>query len=193
MAQQKAPHWLRPSCDRVPGWALRPASTSPQHDPASPAQPCTAFPAEPKEDPAMQAIDTFLTEWATAEQDGDTGTLEKLLTGDFTAVGPLGFILPKQGWLARHRQGDLVYQAFTLEEIQARQFGEAAVVTARNNTRGTYQGRPIPEAVRATFTLVSKAGRWQLAAIHMSFIAGTRGAPPIPAASNHPGSKRSVA
>jgi SnoaL-like domain len=64
--------------------------------------------------------------------------------------------------------------------------GEAAVVTARNNTRGSYQGHPIPEATRATLVLVSNAGNWQLAAIHMSFIAGTRGAPPIPGAGNRP-------
>src|SRR5215469_4793426 len=119
----------------------------------------------------MQAIGAFLTEWATAERDGETGTLETLLTSDFTAVGPLGFTLTKQDWLARHRQGDLDYQAFGLDEIKARQFGEAAVATARINTRGTYQGHPIPDAVRATLTLVSHAGNWKLAVIHMSFIA----------------------
>lgn len=134
----------------------------------------------------MQAIDSFLTEWAAAEQDGDTGTLETLLTGDFTAVGPLGFILTKQGWLARHRQGDFAYQAFGLDEVRARLLGEAAVVTARTSTRGSYQGHPVPEAVRATLILVSDAGRWKLAALHMSFIAGTRGAPPIPAAGGRP-------
>ena len=55
----------------------------------------------------MQDIDTTLTEWAAAERDGDTAALDTLLTGDFTAVGPLGFILPKQAWLARHRPGIL--------------------------------------------------------------------------------------
>jgi len=53
-------------------------------------------------------------------------------------------------------------------------------------------GHPIPDAVRATLTLVSHAGTWKLAVIHMSFIAGTRGAPPIPAARNRP-DERSVA
>ena len=59
-------------------------------------------------------------------------------------------------------------------------YGQAAVVTARNNTHGRYQGHPIPEATRATLVLASDAGRWQLAAIHISFIAGTAGAPPTP-------------
>ena len=50
----------------------------------------------------MQATEEFLAEWAAAEQAGDTGALGTLLAEGFTAVGPLGFILPKQAWLARH-------------------------------------------------------------------------------------------
>ena len=128
----------------------------------------------------MQAIKEFLTTWAAAEQAGDTTTLETQLADDFTAVGPLGFILTKQMWLARHRHGDLTYQAFSLSEVTARTAGGTAIVTARNDTHGSYQGHPIPEAVRATLVLASDTGGWKLAAIHMSFIAGTPGAPPIP-------------
>jgi hypothetical protein len=36
----------------------------------------------------MRAIESFLSGWATAERDGDTPTLQTLLTSDFTAVGP---------------------------------------------------------------------------------------------------------
>jgi len=130
----------------------------------------------------MQAIEEFLTTWAAAEQAGDTTTLETQLTGDFTAVGPLGFILTKQAWLTRHRYGDLTYQEFSLSEVNVRTAGGTAIVTTRNNTHGSYQGHPIPEAVRATLILVSDSGSWKLTAIHMSFIAGTPGAPPIPGA-----------
>jgi ketosteroid isomerase-like protein len=127
------------------------------------------------------SIDSFLAEWAAAEQAGDTDTLEGLLADDFVGIGPLGFSLPKAEWLARYRQG-LHYDAFDLEETQVRTYGDVAVVTARNNQSGTYYGNPIPEAVRATCIAVRSEGRWQLAAIHLSFIAGTAGAPPIPGA-----------
>ena len=138
----------------------------------------------------MHEIDSFLTGWAGAEQAGDTATLDTLLTEDFTAVGPLGFILPKQAWLARHRSRDLTYDSFSLDETHTRRFGDTAVVIARNHTRGSYQGHPVPEAVRATLVLVSVAGGWELAALHMSFIAGTHGAPPIPGGGNRPGPER---
>ena len=130
------------------------------------------------------SIDAFLGQWSAAEQAADTGRLETLLTDDFAGVGPLGFILPRQAWLARHRSGDLRYDSFGLAEVQTRVYGQAAVVTARNNTRGSYQGHPIPEATRATLVLVGDAGNWRLAAIHLSFIAGTPGAPPIPSAAS---------
>jgi hypothetical protein len=125
-------------------------------------------------------IDSFLSAWTRAECAGDTERLDGLLADDFYGVGPLGFILPRPAWLGRH--GDLAYQAFDLEEIQTHQHGGAVIVTARNNTRGTYRGDPVPEAVRATLVIAGDPGSRQLAAIHMSFIAGTRGAPPIPGA-----------
>ena len=126
------------------------------------------------------SISSFLDEWSAAEQAGDTVRLETLLTGDFAGIGPLGFTLPRQAWLARHRSGDLRYDSFDLAEVQTRVYGQAAVVTARTNSPGSYQGHPIPEATRATLVLVSEVGIWRLAAIHMSFIADTPGAPPIP-------------
>jgi len=140
----------------------------------------------------MQAIEEFLTAWAAAEQAGDAATLETQLADDFTAVGPLGFILTKQAWLSRYRQGDLTYQAFSLSEVNPRTVGGAAIVTARDNTRGSYQGHPIPEAVRATLVLVSDTGSGKIAAIHMSFIAGTPGAPPIPGTGGRAAGERSA-
>jgi ketosteroid isomerase-like protein len=128
------------------------------------------------------SIHAFLHQWCAAEQAGDTRRLEGLLTDDFAGIGPLGFTLPKQAWLDRHRSRDLRYDSFSLAEVQTRVHGPAAVVTVRNNTGGRYQGHPIPEATRATLVLVSDDAKWRLAAIHMSFIAGTRGAPPLPAA-----------
>ena len=137
-------------------------------------------------------VDSFLAAWTEAERAGNTDTIEALLTDDFYAVGPLGFVLPKPAWLARHRQGELIYETFDLEAVDTHFFEQVAVVIARNNTRGTYQGHPIPEAVRATLVLVPRNKDWRLAVIHMSFIAGTAGAPPIPGAQKSPEPKAGV-
>ena len=130
-------------------------------------------------------IHAFLSQWTAAELAGDAETLATLLTDDFSGVGPLGFVLPRPAWMDRYRQG-LVYEQFSLEEIQIRLylFGELAVVTARNNARGTYQGQPLPEALRATLVIVPKSEGLELAAVHTSFIAGTQGSPPLPGPSD---------
>ncbi len=90
---------------------------------------------------------------------------------DSPSLGPHG--------LDRHRQG-LAYEQFSLEELQIRRYGGVAVVLARNNARGTYQRQPLPEALRATLVIASGSETVRLAAVHMSFIAGTQGSPPVP-------------
>jgi ketosteroid isomerase-like protein len=124
-------------------------------------------------------LHAFLSEWTAAELAGDAETLATLLTDDFCGVGPLGFVVPRPAWLDRYGQG-LGYEQFNLEEIQIRIYNDVAVVTARINERGTYQGQPLPEVLRATVVIASDSEALRLAAVHMSFIAGTQGSPPLP-------------
>jgi ketosteroid isomerase-like protein len=128
----------------------------------------------------MNEITTFLSAWANAERRRDTTFLKANLTDDFVGVGPLGFQLPKEAWLARHFGDDLRYETFDLDELQVRTYRAAAIVTARQSAIGTYQGHPLPQVLRDTLVLVNDAEHWQLAGIHMSFVAGTLGAPPVP-------------
>lgn len=50
-------------------------------------------------------IDEFLAAWAAAERDGDTAFLADQLTDDFVGVGPWGFELSKEDWIARFAGG----------------------------------------------------------------------------------------
>jgi ketosteroid isomerase-like protein len=128
----------------------------------------------------MNDITTFLSAWSEAERTRNIAFLDANLTDDFVGVGPLGFTLPKPAWLARHQGYDLRYETFDLDELDVRSYGPVAVVTARQNTIGTFQGAPVPQALRNTFVLVGDGQAWRLASLHMSFIAGTPGAPPMP-------------
>jgi ketosteroid isomerase-like protein len=128
----------------------------------------------------MTAIDTFLDNWTAAERAGDAAALDTYLTDDFLGVGPLGFTLPKPAWLGRHGPDAMSYETYGLDEQQVRTYSDTAVVTARQTAKGTYQGNPVPEVLRATLVLVHESDTWRLATIHMSFIAGTPGAPPMP-------------
>ena len=130
----------------------------------------------------MSDLETFLTTWAEAERSSDAATTDTLLTDDFVGIGPLGFQLPKPAWLQRLTGGDLRYDVLSLDELLVREYGDCAVVVARWNARGTARGNPVPEAARATLICVREDGRWRLAGVHYSFIAGTPGAPGVPGA-----------
>ena len=69
---------------------------------------------------------------------------------------------------------------FGLDELDVREYGPVAVVTGPQTGKGDYQGNPMFESVRATLVLVDDGGAWRLGRIHMSFIAGTPGSPPLP-------------
>ncbi len=126
-------------------------------------------------------VDSFFTEWSAAERAGNATKLDELLTDDFVGIGPLGFSLSKPEWIGRH-DGGLHYDSFDVETSHVRTYGDVVVVIAREHQRGTAFGNPIPEAVQATHVLVRDGDRWRLTALHMSFVAGTPGAPPIPGA-----------
>lgn len=127
-----------------------------------------------------EQVSTFLEDWAEAERQGDVEQLEQQLDDDFVGVGPLGFVLSKQDWLMRFSHG-LTYDGFSLEGTQVRRDGDTAIVIGTQNQSGSMQGNPLPfSSVRSTLVLRYRPGGWRLASIHMSFIAGTPGAPPVP-------------
>lgn len=126
-------------------------------------------------------VTAFLAAFEEAERTGDTAAHENLLTDDFVAVGPLGFLLTKSDWKDRHGEGGgLSYDSFELTERELRRYGDTTVGIAMQKSPGNYHGNPIPSASRATFVLVRDGGRVTMAGIQMSFVAGTPGAPPIP-------------
>jgi ketosteroid isomerase-like protein len=121
--------------------------------------------------------------WAAAEQRGDTETLDRLATGDFTLVGPFGFILTKEQWLDRYRDGDLVTSELDWSEITVRDYGHTAVAIGVHAQRAAYRGRPNDGRFRATHIAVRDDGEWRLAGIHLSPI-GVPAAPPQQPASD---------
>jgi ketosteroid isomerase-like protein len=106
--------------------------------------------------------------WAAAELRGDTAFLERLLADDFVGVGPRGFLLTKEQWLARYASGALRYDSFTWDEVQVRLYGDAAVMTGRQSQTGTHRGQDVTAQLRATLVFVNQNGTWRLAGLHLS-------------------------
>jgi hypothetical protein len=111
----------------------------------------------------------FAERWAKAELAGDTGALERMLAPDFMAVGPRGFLLNRDEWLARHQSRDLVYSSFNLSDVAARRYGPVTVLIGRQVQEASYQGHPVPlSELRVTLVLIQRDGGWRLAGLHLS-------------------------
>jgi hypothetical protein len=122
-----------------------------------------------------QRLVKLVEDWAAAELRGEAAFLERALADDFVGVGPHGFTLTKEQWIARHEAGNLRYESFGLDDVEVRLYGEAAVAVCRQSAEGVYEddnGRyDIHEQFRATLIFVEQQGRWLLAGMHLSPIA----------------------
>ncbi len=119
---------------------------------------------------AEQEVWHLTDAWAAAELSGDAAFLESILVDDFIGIGPLGFMLTKQEWLARHQSGDLKYEAFNMDEIKVRVYNDAVVLTGRQVQKGAYRGNSIQAQFRTTLVFVQQQGQWKLASLHLSTI-----------------------
>jgi len=104
--------------------------------------------------------------WAAAELQRDTAFLEKLLADDFVGVGPLGFLLTRQEWLARHQTDDLKYDVHTLDEARVRVYNEAAILIGSLTQEAAYRGNPINAQLRTTLVFIHQHEQWHLAGLH---------------------------
>lgn len=118
---------------------------------------------------------TLMKTWAETEQRGDTAALTDLLTDDFEAVGPRGFVLTKDQWLDRYRTGALRNTSFSLQDPRVRPYGDTAVTIGTQVQESTFGDHDASGTFRATVVTVHQNHRWLIAAVHLSPIAAPPG------------------
>ncbi len=111
----------------------------------------------------------LVNRWAAAEQANDPRRLDGLLADDFVGVGPLGFVLTREQWLARFGNG-LENRALVVEEPQVRDYGTAAVVVGVLAQETSFQGNDNSGRFRLTLVAVRPADRWLLAGLHIGML-----------------------
>jgi hypothetical protein len=121
---------------------------------------------------AVEELQELEQRWAKAEIEADISVLDALAADDFSLVGPVGFVLDKQQWLDRYRQGDLVTRSLAFEDGMTRIYGGAAVTIGRHIQEAEYRGHPVNGEFRATHLAVRDGTQqWRLAGMHLSPIA----------------------
>jgi ketosteroid isomerase-like protein len=122
----------------------------------------------PKEDLMTTETEVLdlVDRWAKAERGNDAEALAGVLADDFVGVGPLGFVLDRQQWLARFGNG-LENRAFAIEDAQARDYGTAAVVVGVLAQETSFQGRDSSGRFRLTLVAARPGERWLLVNAHI--------------------------
>src|SRR6478752_1812792 len=125
---------------------------------------------------AQNGVLDLVQRWTAAEQRNDTGALDGLLADGFAGVGPFGFILTRDQWLARFANG-LVNRSFTVTDLQVRDYGTAAVGIGVLAQETSWQGTDNSGRFRVTLVAVqasedsvgegSVGEGWQLAHMHI--------------------------
>ena len=119
----------------------------------------------------------LVTNWAKAEEANDPAALDRLLAGGFVGVGPLGFVLGRDQWLARFGNG-LENRAFAVEDAEVHDHGAAAVIVAVLAQETSFRGGDSSGRFRLTLVAVRTGDRWRLAGAHIGPLQPPPAGPP---------------
>jgi ketosteroid isomerase-like protein len=127
-------------------------------------------PAQTKTGTAEQELLELMQDWMNAEVKADMAFLDQFIAEDWVATDPAGVVWTKAQFLAGLKSGEGAVVSFVLDNMKARVYGDAAVVTGRMTSKQTFKGQDISGQYQCTDTFIKKAGRWQCVATHLSMI-----------------------
>jgi hypothetical protein len=128
-------------------------------------------PAQPKSGSVEQELLKLEQEWTNADVKADWAFLNRILADAWVITDTDGTVTNKAQDLASLKSGELVISSMVADDMKARVYGDAEVVTGRNTLKGTEKGKDISGQERWTDTWIKMAGRWQCVATHSSKIA----------------------
>ena len=122
----------------------------------------------------QNGVPDLVQRWAAGEERNDAGALDGLLADGFAGVGPFGFILTRDQWLARFANG-LVNRSFTVKDLQVRDYRTAAVGIGVLAQETSWQGTDNSGRFRVTLVAVQAGEGWRLAHVHIGPLQGPPG------------------
>ncbi len=110
-----------------------------------------------------QNILQLTRDWLAAEENADRATLRRIIADDFQGTAPGGNTVVKEDVIPE--EGSTGGLKITASNLQARIFGETAVVTARGVSKIGEMGE-----LRFTVVFAKRDNRWQMVAGHLSAV-----------------------
>ena len=108
---------------------------------------------------------------AQATVKGDTAFLDQNTADDYTFVNPRGALRTKAQVLADFKSGEIKLEGYDLDDLQARVYGDTAVVTGRSTQKGKAYGQDAAGQYRFTRVYVKQDGKWKAAAFQSTRVA----------------------
>ena len=106
--------------------------------------------------------------WDRAMITNDADAIGRYMADDWAIVGPDGSVSGKQRFLDFVRSGALSHNVMESHDVDARVYGDAAVVVARGISGGAYDGHPFYLVERVSSTFVRQQGEWRCVLTHLS-------------------------
>ncbi len=104
------------------------------------------------------------TQFAAALVAGDLATIDSLIAPDWVGQNPSGTRATKAAMLAELKSGRMKYAAMTLREVDARIFGDIAVIQGADDEKSSYGKMDLSGAYTWTDVLQKRDGRWVIIA-----------------------------
>jgi hypothetical protein len=103
-----------------------------------------------------------VSRWVAAETAGDAEALELLLDEEFRGDDPFGFVLSKQAWISRHRDGELVIASFAWRSTDVSMRDGTAVTSGIQTQKAFYRGVDCSGRYRVTVLARRSGGTWRI-------------------------------
>ena len=98
----------------------------------------------------------------------DTAPFARTMGDDFREINADGLVVDKATVLASIVNYEI--ESYAISEVATRMYGETAVMTLRQTSKGKYQGQTIEGSFRETVVWTKRDGRWQMVAAHVTRI-----------------------
>jgi hypothetical protein len=108
---------------------------------------------------------------AKAWVSGDRTTVERIIAPEWTSTGPDGRTTDRASVLVQvfETRAHKIHR-LEIDDVTARVFGDAAVVTGRTRGMGEFEGSAYDVTIRFTDTFVRRGDQWQAIASHASLV-----------------------
>jgi uncharacterized protein (TIGR02246 family) len=119
-------------------------------------------------DDAVEEVKRLSLEIAAAKVRGDAEFLGRVWADDYAYTTTRGEVRTRAQGLADYRSGAVKWEYRRMEDVQARVYGDTAIVTARSALKGRVRSQEREETICLTEVYVKRGSRWRLVALHES-------------------------